>query len=169
VIATICTRCLQDTPSPNEATCEKTEDVEFGCDRATSNAFPACLSDVTNSSCATLFPPFGGFQLPASCNDPLNTIPLSTAQLKCADLATADCTRRAQCEGIAAVPDALQPCESEDYDNANCGFAVDVGNTYASCLTDLGSVPCSTSPISVGEAIMSGGLPSCANAIVFVQ
>jgi hypothetical protein len=174
VIATICTRLAAcpntlQNPPPDEATCERMEDVEFGCDRATSNAFAACLGDVTTVSCAALFPLFTRFQLPMSCDDPLNSIPLSTAQLKCADLAAADCARRAQCEGITPVPDALQACESEDYMNANCGFAVDVGATYAQCRTDLGSVPCSTSSTSIGEVLTSGGLPSCANAIVFVQ
>jgi hypothetical protein len=153
--------------SSDEATCNRTEVVEFGCDRATSDQFPSCLADVTAASCDALFSQFAGLTLPASCDDPINTIPLSTAQMECATLAAADCTRRAQCEGVSTAPDALQPCESEDYGTANCSFAIDVGASYGQCLADLAIVACL--PNNAGEDPTAIGPPSCANAIVLVQ
>ena len=41
----------------------------------------------------------------------------------------------------------------------------DVGTTYAQCLSDLGTAPC----LPDGGTPPDGGLPSCDNAIVFVQ
>jgi hypothetical protein len=170
LIATICTRLkscpgvLTDPTTFNEMECETSERVEFGCDRATSTAFPDCLNDVTTVSCASLFPSTG-LALPASCDTPLNTIPLSTAQSKCADLAGADCMRLAQCLGITPTADQLQQCQAQDYANAGCGFATDVGPTYQQCLTDLGTAPC---PADGGAPPDGGGVPSCDNAITFV-
>lgn len=171
LVTTICTRlksCMvvSDPTTFVEADCEKVENVEFGCDRATSTAFPDCVSDVQTVSCAGLFSMTDGLVLPPSCDDPVNTIPLSAAQQKCADLAEADCTRIFQCAGQTPSADDLQNCQIEDYGNAGCGFATDVGPTYQQCLTDLGTAPC---PTDAGTGTPDGGLPSCANAIVFVQ
>jgi hypothetical protein len=170
VVSTLCTRLLScgvvdGGASFVESDCEKSERVEFGCDRAASatTPFPNCLSDVRILSCASLFPP-AGVTLPASC-DGLNTIPLSTAQTKCADLAGADCMRAAQCLNITPTADQLQQCQIDDYTLNGCGFATDVGATYQQCLTDLGTAPCPPD----GGAPPDAGLPSCMNAIVFVQ
>jgi hypothetical protein len=171
MVATICGRLkscpgvLQDPTTFVDADCERTEDVEFGCDRATSNAFPTCISDITAISCAALFGA-NGLSLPASCNEPLNTIPLSTAQSKCAELAAADCMRLAQCLGITPTADQLQQCQIQDYENSGCGFAIDVGPSYAQCLTDLGTAPC---PSDGGVPDGGGTVPSCANALVFIN
>jgi hypothetical protein len=154
---------LQMPASFVEANCEKGENVEFGCDRATSTAFPDCVSDVQTVSCASLFPA-SGLTLPASCDDPLNTIPLSTAQSKCADLAAADCARFFQCIGVTPTAADMQTCQIDDYGQAGCGFATDVGPTYDQCLMDLGTAPC---PTDAGTP--DGGVPSCDMALVFVQ
>jgi hypothetical protein len=155
---------VKDPSTFVEADCERMEDVDFGCDRATSLLFPDCVSDVTNVSCAGLFSQTAGLQLPPSCDDPVNSIPLSNAQLRCADLALADCMRLAQCEGITPTADQLQQCQIDDYSSAGCGFAVDVGPTYAQCSADLATAPCSGD----GGA-PDGGVPSCSTAIVFVN
>jgi hypothetical protein len=170
LVQTICMRLkscnvLQNPAAFVEADCERVENVEFGCDRATSTAFPDCLADVQAVSCAGLFSATAGLQLPPSCDDPVNTIPLSTAQQKCADLAGADCARLAQCLGITPTADQLQQCQIDDYANAGCGLATDVGPTYAQCLNDLGTAPC---PSDAGTS-PDAGVPSCDNAIVFVQ
>ena len=167
LVATICLRLYlcpgvdQNPGTFSEAECEKTEDVEFGCDRATSNGFPDCLSDVKTISCAGLFSQSSGLQLPPSCDDPINTIPLGTAQSKCADLAAADCMRLFQCRGVTPSADDLQNCQIQDYASAGCGLAIDVGPSYAKCLSDLGTAPCTPMP--------GAGVPACDNAIVFVQ
>jgi hypothetical protein len=170
LVTTVCMRLkscnvLQNPAMFVEADCEKAENVEFGCDRATSTMFPDCVNDVKTVSCAGLFSQTNGLTLPPSCDNPLNTIPLSPAQTKCADLAGADCMRLAQCLGITPTADQLQQCQIDDYANAGCGLAVDVGPTYQQCLTDLGTAPCPAD----GGAPPDGGLPSCMNAIVFVQ
>jgi hypothetical protein len=169
LISTICMRlqscnALADPTKFVEADCERFENVEFGCDRATSTAFPDCVNDARLVSCASLFTS-SGLNLPGSCGDPVNTIPLSTAQSKCADLAAADCTRLFQCANVSPTADDLQNCQIIDYGNAGCGFATDVGATYNQCLMDLGTAPC---PVDGGTQ-PDGGLPSCDNAIVFVQ
>jgi hypothetical protein len=169
-VTTICTRlkiCPGALPDPAtfvEAECERSEDVEFGCDRATSNAFPNCLSEVQLVSCSFLFSS-NGLSLPPSCDDPVNTIPLSAAQSKCADLAAADCMRLFRCAGVSPSVDDLQNCQIEDYANAGCGLAIDVGPSYTQCLTDLETAPCP----SDGGVTPDGGVPSCNNAIVYVQ
>jgi hypothetical protein len=169
LISTICMRlkscnALSNPSTFVEADCERFENVEFGCDRATSTAFPNCVSDAQLVSCASLFTA-NGLSLPGSCSDPVNTIPLSTAQSKCADLAAADCTRLFQCANVTPTADDLQNCQIVDYGNAGCGFAVDVGASYNQCLMDLGTAPC---PVDGGTQ-PDGGLPSCDNAIVFIQ
>jgi hypothetical protein len=172
VVATVCMRlksCPGALPDPTtfvQADCERVENVEFGCDRATSIAFQQCLIDVTTVSCAALFSPTTGLELPPSCAAPLNSIPLSMAQQKCADLAGADCMRLAQCLGITPTAAQLQQCQIDDYANAGCGLAVDVGPTFAQCLKDLGTAPC---PADGGAPDAGGVVPSCDNAIVFVQ
>jgi hypothetical protein len=170
VVSTICMRLkscnvLQNPATFDEAACERSENVEFGCDRASSPAFPDCLSDVQLVSCAGLFSPSSGLVLPPSCNDPVNSIPLSAAQSKCADLAAADCTRLFECSGVTPTANDLQSCQIQDYDSAGCGFAVDVGPTYSQCLQDLSNAPC---PTDAGASV-DGGVPSCNSAIVFVQ
>jgi hypothetical protein len=170
LVSTICMRLkscnvLQNPASFVEADCERAENVEFGCDRATSAMFPDCVNDVKSVSCAGLFSATNGLTLPPSCDDPLNTIPLSPAQTKCADLAGADCMRLAQCLGITPTADQLQQCQIDDYANVGCGLATDVGPTYQQCLMDLGTAPCPAD----GGAPADGGVPSCMNAIVFVQ
>jgi hypothetical protein len=172
VVATICKRLqscpgvLTDPSTFVEADCERRENVEFGCDRATSNAFLDCLSDVTAVSCAGLFSPTAGLVLPASCDAPLNSIPLSSAQQKCADLAAADCMRQAECLGVTPTADQLQQCQIQDYDSAGCGFAVSVGPTYAACLAHVETAPCSAGG---GAPDAGGSASSCDTAIVFVQ
>jgi hypothetical protein len=172
LVSTICMRLkacpnvLQDPTTFVEADCERAENVEFGCDRASAMTFPDCVNDVQTVSCAGLFSATNGLTLPPSCDDPLNTIPLSTAQSKCADLAGADCMRLAQCLGITPTADQLQQCQIDDYSSAGCGLATDVGPTYDQCLMDLGTAPC---PPPDGGAPVDAALPSCDKAIVFVQ
>jgi hypothetical protein len=171
LVSTICMRlqscnALQNPATFVEADCERVENVEFGCDRAMSTAFPDCVNDVQTVSCASLFSATTGLALPMSCDDPVNMIPLSTAQQKCADLANADCMRIFQCAGQTPTADQLQSCQVADYGNAGCGFATDVGATYMQCLTDLGTAPC---PADGGTTDPDAGVPSCANALVFVQ
>ena len=170
VISTICMRlkscnALQDPTKFVEADCERAENVEFGCDRATSTAFPDCVSDVQTVSCASLFTA-NGLALPGACDAPLNMIPLSAAQQKCADLAQADCTRFFQCSNETPTADVLQTCQIDDYGNAGCGFATDVGPSYQQCLTELAAVPCLPDG---GGPDPDAGVPSCMNALVFVQ
>jgi hypothetical protein len=170
LVSTICMRLLSCNVLMNpttfvEADCETAENVEFGCERASAATFPACVADVTAVSCAGLFSPTQGLILPPSCDDPLNTIPLSTAQTKCADLAGADCARLAQCLGITPTAAQLQQCQIDDYANAGCGLATAVGPTFDQCLQDLSTAPCPAD----GGAPPDGGVPSCDNAIVFVQ
>jgi hypothetical protein len=170
LVSTICMRLLScgvlmDPTMFNQADCERLEDVDFGCDRATSNAFPDCVSDVTVVSCGGLFSKTQGLQLPPSCDDPVNTIPLSPAQSKCADLAAVDCMRLAECLNITPTADQLQQCQIDEYSSVGCGLAIDVGPTYQQCYMDLGKAPCPTDAGTTPD----GGVPSCENAIIVVQ
>jgi hypothetical protein len=169
VVSQICMRLkscgvLQNPTTFVEADCEKAENIEFGCDRASMD-FTNCLADVKSVSCAGLFPATG-LSLPASCDDPLNTIPLSPAQSKCADLAAADCTRLAQCLNIMPSNTDFQNCVLSDYSNAGCGLAVDVGPTYDGCLQEIMTATCDADG---GVGGPDGGASACDNAIIPVQ
>jgi hypothetical protein len=117
--------------------CEKFQNVAFGCDRATSAGFAACLNDVKSLSCTGLFSPTSGLVLPGSCDDPLN-IPPSDAQTKCVNLVEVVCDPTDVCANVTPVQTAdLTTCLQDGVDQIGCQFAVGVGATYAQCLTDL--------------------------------
>ena len=60
----------------------------------------------------------------------------------------------------------LLACEQDDYDTSGCGYTTDVGPTYQQCLIDLGTVPCVPDG---GGPDPDAGVPSCMNALTFVQ
>jgi hypothetical protein len=170
LVATICMRlkscnALKNPATFVEADCERAENIDYGCDRATSPDFASCVTDTQNESCASLFTA-NGLTLPGACDGPVNTIPLSTAQQKCADLAQADCTRFFQCSNATPSSTDLLSCEQDDYNGSGCGYATDVGTTYQQCLMDLGTVPCLPDG---GGPDPDAGVPSCMNALTFVQ
>jgi hypothetical protein len=175
VVKTICMRLqscpgvLTDPTTFNEAMCETDENIDFGCDRATDTGFPTCVADVMALSCASLFDPTNGLQLPASCNTPLNSIPLSASQTACAALAEADCTRIAMCLGITPTADQLQQCQATDYSNAGCGLAIGQGSTYNQCVTDLSQAPCPVDGGADGGTNPDADIPACDTAIMFAM
>jgi hypothetical protein len=141
--------------------CVNANNVAFGCDRATVS-FADCLADVNVISCASLFPA-SGLGLPVSCNDAVDSIPLSVAQMKCSDLASAVCQRSARCQGVVPTPTQLQACQQDAFSQLDCLFAIDVSATYNQCLTDL---PASSCPGADGGA---PSIPSCTDVIVYIQ
>jgi hypothetical protein len=170
LVSTLCTRLntcnMLDGSAQDQSDCNTLENVEFGCDRATSANFPTCLSDVKLLSCAALFPPMVGLVAPASCDEPLNTIPLSTAQMKCADLAAVICDKIAMCDGIMPTQADLLQCQQDVYSQIGCGFAVDVGPMYAQCLQDFPNSSCATADGgAAADGGMMGSVPSCTGVI----
>jgi hypothetical protein len=133
LVSTLCNRsntCGMLNATPQEiADCITLENVEFGCDRAASTGFPTCLSDVKLLSCAALFTP-QGLSPPASCDEPLNTIPLSVAQMKCAALGHVICQKIFMCDGVTPTANDLAACDAEAFFAIECQYAVDVGATY---------------------------------------
>jgi hypothetical protein len=178
LVSTLCTRSNQcmgaDASVSAQPSCNTLEAVAFGCDRATSAGFPACLNDVKALSCASLFPAAGGLGTPTSCDEPLNSIPLSDAQMKCVALADVVCQKVAMCSGIVAPTSAdLMQCESDVASQIQCGFAVDVSATYDQCLVDFPNVSCGGADGGAADGGTDAGglsLPtSCAGVIKGVQ
>jgi hypothetical protein len=174
LVSTICARLkscnLVDTTTFDEAACVRSETVEFGCERAISTGFPTCVTDVNGISCLGLFSTTQGLILPPSCDEPVNTVPLSDPQTKCGDLAAADCQWGAACLGITPTATQFQNCVVNDFSLNDCGFATDVGTTYNQCLQDIPKAPCPPPDGGAGDAgTDGGGLPSCANAITYVN
>jgi hypothetical protein len=175
LIKTICTRLqscpgvLTDPTTFNETQCETDENIEFGCARATDPGFPTCLMDVTTISCASLFDPTAGLQLPNSCNTPLNAIPLSAAQSACAALALTDCTRIAMCLGVTPSADQLQQCQAADYSSAGCGVATAQGATYDQCNMALMTAPCPPDGGADGGTNPDADIPACDTALTFAM
>jgi hypothetical protein len=145
------------------------EDIEFGCDRAMSAGFAGCITDVNSLSCASLFTA-NGLATPASCDEPLNSIPLSDAQMKCIALAQVICQQGAACAAIT-MPSAaeLAQCAQDVAIQIQCGFAVGVSATYDQCLADLPNAPCSSVDGSAMDGGTDGGsapaVPSCKGVI----
>jgi hypothetical protein len=169
---TICTRaqsCNVASATFVQATCVMRDTVAFGCDRATSANFPACVNDVEAISCAGLFSPTAGLILPPSCDDPINTIPLSDSQSKCDDLAVADCQWGAACLGITPTAAQLQACEVDDFSTNNCLFTTAVGATYDQCLADIPKAPCPPADGGASTGTDASALPSCDNALIYVN
>ena len=173
VVTTLCNRdnqcnMLNSTPA-DMMSCVAANNVAFGCDRA-AMPFTDCLTDVKAVSCSALFPAAGP-TLPASCDDPINAIPLSTPQQKCADLANAVCERSAGCQGITPTPTQLQNCQADVFAQLGCLYAIDVSPMFMQCLTDLAAAPCPPQTDGgVSDAGADGGsIPSCSMPITFVQ
>ena len=156
LIATICMRlkscnALKNPATFVEADCERAENIDYGCDRAASPTFADCVTDTQTESCASLFTA-NGLTLPGACDDPVNTIPLSAAQQKCADLAQADCTRFFQCSNETPTSDVLLACEQDVTTTCRAAATTtDVGPTYQQCLTDprRGSFACRTAAAQI--------------------
>lgn len=173
LVSTLCTRSNTcnaggDGGPIDVSQCITLENVEFGCDRATSTAFPPCLSDVEGLSCAGLFTA-NGLQLPGSCNDPLDAIPLSDAQMKCLQLTEVICQKIAACQGVTSpTADDLMNCEQDlasSSDGIGCDFAVSVSATYAQCLTDVPNAMCVNDDAG-DDASIPGDVPSCDSVII---
>jgi hypothetical protein len=181
--STVCTRdnsCNARGATAQElADCTTAQDIAFGCDRATSAGFSTCLKDVQILSCPSIFPAAGGLALPASCDDPINSTPLSDAQNKCGEIASAFCDRVFMCMNVAA-PSATDSasCQQVYFDQIGCLFAKSAAAaaTLAQCKTEIGALPCPKSADagatggSDGGASQSDGsspIPSCDQAITF--
>lgn len=181
LVSIVCSRLVACDPAVTpmqQANCNKVLNTQIGCDRATSEAFPACIADTQALSCASLFTETG-LDLPGSCTAPLN-IPLSTAQTKCIDLVAADCTRAFQCGGVAApTPAQLNACIEDTIfadDGVPCLVATGVGPKYDGCLAELKAAPCAPAPVDGGAPDAGTGnpdaanpVPSCSEAVVFLQ
>jgi hypothetical protein len=172
VVSTLCNRDNSCHPSQmataqNLMDCQTLNGIAFGCDRATVS-FGDCLTDVKVVSCASLFPATGS-GLPPSCNDPIDAIPLSTAQQKCGDLAEVVCERSAGCQGITPSPAQLQNCQLQAFSDLDCLFAIDVSATFDQCLKDLPAFPCQNPDGGAGDGGMpsEAGVPSCNDPLVF--
>lgn len=171
VVSTVCKRdrtCgnVPDASADSEASCITGLNVAFGCDRATT-AFGDCLTDVKTVSCASL-----ANALPGSCIDPINAIPLSTAQQKCDDLGGVVCQWLADCQRVTISPTQLATCQASFFSNFDCLFAIDVSAGYNQCVTDVPKTGCSAAPDG-GVAGPDGGefmLPACLDtSIVYVE
>lgn len=167
LVTTLCTRLNQceglDASAQDTADCVTLENVEFGCDLATSAGFPTCLNDVKVLSCAALFTA-QGLAAPASCDEPLNTIPLSVAQMKCAALGHTICQKFFMCDGVTPTAADLAACDQEAFFEIQCNYAVDVGPTYDQCLTDFPKSTCPPPP-DAGTDAGGGAVPSCVGVI----
>lgn len=188
LVTTICRRGDQCSGTDGGATglaqCQAVLGTEFGCDLAT-EPFGACLSDVNAVSCGTLFPQ-GGLAVPGSCQEVINRIPLSDAQMKCFALAGTLCTRSLMCSTGVATPDptdvdACVASLTSDIDGIPCLLATGVSATYNQCLTDLKAAPCATPDGGAGAGTgadggagadggtgmgMMNGLASCTGVIM---
>jgi hypothetical protein len=167
LITTLCMRSndcnVGDAGTVDVSQCSTLQDVAFGCDRATSTAFPSCLSDVKALSCTGLFSPTNGLVLPGSCDLPLN-IPPSDAQTKCATLVDVICDPTEVCNNVAPTQtQAFMTCESDGIQQIGCAFAVSVSATYNQCLNDL----CATADGGTGAATPDGGAtaPASCNGV----
>jgi hypothetical protein len=124
------------------ASCQSAVEVAVGCDRATSTAFPLCITDTQAVSCSGLGlnPGGAGFQPPASCNDPINSIPLSDAQNKCGVLGQVICDPIDVCANPNNPPSdqSFMDCVNQAYNDVlQCAFATGVSATYNTCLDDI--------------------------------
>jgi hypothetical protein len=165
LVKTLCNRanaCQMLNATPDElAQCVRVNNVEFGCERATVS-FADCASDARLVSCAGLFPATG-IALPASCDDPVNSVPLSAAQQKCSDVAQLACQRSATCAGVTPTQQQLQDCWSQAFSDLTCFAVVGVSSTYNKCLTDFSAAPCGGSDAGPPD------VPSCDGALIYVQ
>jgi hypothetical protein len=171
VVSTVCKRdrsCgnAPDASADDEAACNAGLDVAFGCDRATTG-FGDCLTDVKTVSCASL-----AQSLPGSCLDPINAIPLSTAQQKCDDLGGVVCQWLAACQRVTPTPNQLATCQAAFFSDFDCLFAIDVSAGYNQCLTDVPNTACAAGADG-GVTGPDGGqltLPACLDtSIVYVN
>jgi hypothetical protein len=168
-VNTFCCRAITcDPPDGGTVTdCTSLYEVAIGCDRATSTAFPTCISDTSSLSCSGLGlnPGGSGFRPPASCDDPLN-IPLSDAQHKCGVLGEVLCDPVDVCANNPPTDQAFVDCVNQAYFDIQCEFATGVSGTYNMCLDDL----CAQAGNAAdGGTVPDGGLalpPTCQNVIV---
>jgi hypothetical protein len=175
LVTTLCSRFSSctgaDGSADAESHCRMLENIDFGCDRATSAGFPPCLSDVKNLSCASLFTA-NGLSTPSSCNEPLSSIPLSDAQMKCLALVGVVCQKGAACSGIS-IPTAtdLMQCEQDVATQIQCGYAVGVSSTYQQCLTDFPNAPCGSSDggATDGGSVDGGTMPLVPSCMGVIQ
>jgi hypothetical protein len=169
VVATLCNRdntCNgQNATAQDLMDCQTLNGIAFGCDRATA-PFADCLNDTKIVSCASLFPASGS-GLPPSCNDPIDAIPLSTAQMKCGDLAEVVCERSAGCQGVTPTPPQLQACQLDAFQQLNCLYAIDVSQSFDQCLKDLPAYPCPPADGGTADGGSDAGVPSCDDPLVF--
>ena len=178
LVAIICARlgeCKMATAA-EQADCNVVLNVQLGCDRATSTAFPACLTDTRALSCASLFTA-NGITTPASCDAPL-MIPLSDAQTKCVNLVKALCQRSNECQGGTATQADLDACVQEaifGMDGIPCPIVVSVGPKYDMCLAEIKVAMCRNPdggaadagmPPPMGDGGMMTSLPSCTGVIM---
>jgi hypothetical protein len=149
LVTTLCTRggeCLNTTPA-QQSNCQTLLNVQFGCERATL-PFTACVQDTRALSCSALFP-MGSASPPASCDMPLEAIPVSQAQMQCVALVRALCTRSAECQNIMATPAQIDGCVEEaifGMDGIPCPFVTGVSATYDMCVAQVRADPCITPP-----------------------
>jgi hypothetical protein len=165
LITTLCTRSNEckasDAGVVDVAQCSTLQDVAFGCDRASSTAFAACLSDVKTLSCTGLFSPTNGLVLPGSCDVPTN-IPPSDAQTKCANLVEVICDPTDLCSNVVPTQtQALMTCETDGIQQIGCAFAVSVSTTYNQCLSDLCATPDAGTDGGTGASA-----PASCNAVI---
>jgi hypothetical protein len=162
VVETYCARsvaCLVDAGANDKATCVRRFGVFVGCERAVTS-FAECLNDTKVVSCSTL-----AAGPPASCQDPIGSVPLSTAQMKCFELAGVYCAWSAKCQNLTPTTAQLQNCTDLVADDFGCFFATAVSQA---CIDDLPGASCS--PPDGGAADASAPItPSCADPITLVD
>jgi hypothetical protein len=161
-VDTFCGRsvaCAQDAGTVDKETCVRRFGVLVGCERATT-AFTTCLDDTKLLSCSSLT-----VGPPPSCDDPINKIPFSTAQMKCIELAGVYCSWSAKCQMLTPTAAQLQNCQNLVADDFGCLFAT---NVVQACIDDLPNASCV--PPDAGAVDASAPVtPSCEDPITLVD
>jgi hypothetical protein len=144
----ICTRAndcrMLNKTAQDIATCTMAQDIVINCDGATSAGYATCLKDFNLLSCDSLFPA-SGLMLPGSCTTPLNTTPLSAAQMKCDDLGRAFCAREFECAKVALpTQDETEACAADYFsdDILGCSLVTAVSSNYNSCVASVAKLDC---------------------------
>jgi|GEM_PF-5260994 len=145
----MCTRegqCSGTALTPAQQTdCEGIWNVENNCDATpTGIDFSACLTDIQVLSCASLIQSDGTPNPPQACQNQINNIPSSDAQIKCAALIGAFCDRLAQCAGLPqSASDACLSSNLTDPQNGvPCFDAISVSASYPQCLSTYQNMAC---------------------------
>jgi hypothetical protein len=161
-VDTFCTRsvtCAVDAGANDKATCVRRLGVYVGCERATTS-FAECLQDTKALSCSSL-----AAGPPPSCDEPIGTTPLSTAQMKCIELAGVYCAWSAKCQNLTPTAAQLANCQGLVADDFGCFFAT---NVVQACIDDLPTAPCA--PPDGGAVDASAPVtPSCDDPITLVD